>query len=58
MISILWGVCCYLYVVWRVVWCGEWLPEEPVVYVGFRRDKGVCVLGGEMCKACGVAEMG
>ena len=38
--------------------CGYWLPEEPVISVSFSWDEGVCVLGGEMCKSRGVAEVG
>ena len=39
------------------VLCCEWLLEEPVVYVDFRWDKGVCVLGVDLCKPGGFAEL-
>ena len=46
------------FVVWRVILCACWLPEEPVIYVSFGWNVGVCVVGVEMCKARGVAKVG
>jgi hypothetical protein len=52
-VPVLWGVCCNLYVGWRVALWGKLLPEEPAVYVGFRWDEGVCALGVDMCEPGG-----
>ena len=58
MVSILWSVCCYMYVVGRVMLCVYWLSEEPVVYVSFSWNVGECVYGSEMCEARVVTEVG
>jgi len=54
---ILWGVCCNFYVGRRVVLLCLWLPEELVVYVGFRWDEGVCALGVDLCESGGFTEI-
>ena len=45
MVTVLRGVCCYYCIVWRVVLCGKWMLEEPVVYVGFTMMKVYVSLG-------------